>query len=188
MFEAVWIMQRNKELWGNQQTRMRDRKMQCQRLGNFQCFHIASTRFPRGEQSSKQRTQQSTNIQICKFNTSALKVRLLDFRAVDTALYYSVRVARLRKQQSYHTIVLYKIKQLIVSEYLLSKKAHKWGVCTLLWKGEEIIGKNLCLLNTWLQPFTCILLAFVPNAHKKTAKENIHCAYCHNQLKYFSSL
>lgn len=121
MFEDVLITRRNKELWGNQQTRMRDRKMQCQRLGNFQCFHLASTRFPRGEQSSKQRTQQSTNIQICKFNTSALKVRLLDFRAVDTALYYSVQIARLTKQQSYHTIILYKIKQLIVYEYFISK-------------------------------------------------------------------
>lgn len=106
---------------GDQQTRMRDRKMQCQRLGNFQCFHIASTRFPRGEQSSKQRTQQSTNVQICKFNTSALKMRLLDFRAVDTALYYGVQIARLTKQQSYHTIILYKIKQLIVYEYFISK-------------------------------------------------------------------
>lgn len=100
---------------------MRDRKMQCLRLGNLKRSHVASTRFPRGEQSSKERTQQSTNIQICKFNTSAVKVMLPDFRAVYTALYYSVRVERLTEQQSYNTTILYKIKQLIVSKYPLSK-------------------------------------------------------------------
>lgn len=46
---------------------------------------------------------------------------LPDFRAVYTALYYSVRVERLTEQQSYNTTVLYKIKQLIVSDYSLSK-------------------------------------------------------------------
>lgn len=112
---------RNKEIWRNQQTEIRDRKMQCQRLGNLECSHITSTRFPRGEQSSKKRTQQSTNIQICKFNTGALKVMLPDFRAVYAALYYSVWVERLMEQQIYDTTILYKIKQHIVSQYFISK-------------------------------------------------------------------
>lgn len=149
---------------------MRDRKMQCQRLGNFQCFHIASTRFPRGEQSSKQRTQQSTNIQICKFNTSALKVRLLDFRAVDTALYYSVRVARLRKQQSYHTIVLYKIKQLIVSEYLLSKLTNE--VSALCYgKGKKLLVKtSVCSIHGY-SPSPAYCLPLFPTPIKRLQKK-----------------
>lgn len=160
---------------------MRDRKMQCQRLGNLECSHITSTRFPRGEQSSKKRTQQSTNIQICKFNTSALKVMLPDFRAVYTALYYSVRVERLTEQQSYNTTVLYKIKQLIVSDYSLSKLIKEMSAL-LQMKREEIIDTNLCLFikmvffnSTELSCLKKVLLLanclYLFNAHGKITKK-----------------